>query len=363
VFRKLASNQTALFWILHAGGWLGYAVLNYLIGIEVNEKPANYFLPSVMYAAGGVVITYCLRWLFKAVWDQRPWHILLVSGLGSAFASTLFTGFRSFVHIQFYGAYQWADLSFVDYFNLWDLYISLYVIGTWSGLYFGIKFYQMVQQQNERLLKATSAAHEAQLKMLRYQLNPHFLFNTLNAISTLVLEEQTRTANGMVTRLSSFLRHSLDSDPMQKVSLKKEIDALNLYLSIEKVRFEERLEVAFDIEPLANQALVPSMLLQPLIENAIKYAIAVSEDGGKISIAGKIENGKLCLRIADTGPGAAVASKPLSVGTSGVGLANTRERLGVLYGDEYLLEMENLEPSGLAVTICIPFEHSAQEDH
>jgi LytS/YehU family sensor histidine kinase len=286
----------------------------------------------------------------------------LISGLGSAFASTLFTGFRSFVHIQFYGAYQWADLSFVDYFNLWDLYISLYVIGTWSGLYFGIKYYRMVQSQNEGLLKATSAAHEAQLKMLRYQLNPHFLFNTLNAISTLILEEETRTANGMVTRLSSFLRHSLDSDPMQKVSLKKEVDALNLYLSIEKVRFEERLDVVFDIEPQAYRAMVPSMLLQPLIENAIKYAIAVSEKGGTLSIAGKIEDGKLCLSVADTGPGVAGTGTLQPGGKTGVGLANTRERLGVLYGGDHILRLENLEPSGLKVTICIPFERSSQEN-
>nr|NIP16852.1 histidine kinase [Xanthomonadales bacterium]NIX11642.1 sensor histidine kinase [Xanthomonadales bacterium] len=262
LLRKLTTSQTALFWTLHCAGWTAYAVLNYVIGIEVNQKSVNYIVPSIMYAAGGIMITWCLRWLFRAAWDLRPLHILLVSGLGSAFASALFTGFRTLVHVQFYGAYKWSDLSFVDYFNLWDMYFSLYVIGTWSGLYFGIKYYQMVQSQNERLLKATSAAHQAQLKMLRYQLNPHFLFNTLNAISTLILDRDTPTANGMVTRLSSFLRHSLDSDPMQKVTLKKEIDALNLYLSIEKVRFEERLEVAIDVEPLAYRAMVPSMLLQ-----------------------------------------------------------------------------------------------------
>jgi signal transduction histidine kinase len=358
----LTNNKTALFWSLHVGGWMGYAVMNYVFGIEVLEKPTNYFLPSLMYALGGIAITYCLRWLFKAVWDLRPLQILLISGLGSAFASTAFTGFRSFVHVQFYGAYQWGDLSFIDYFNSWDLYLSLYVIGTWSGLYFGIKYYRMVQNQNETLLKATSTAHKAQLKMLRYQLNPHFLFNTLNAISTLILMEDTATANRMVTRLSSFLRHSLDSDPMQKVSLRNEVEALNLYLSIEKVRFEERLQIAFDIEPRAYQAKVPSMLLQPLIENAIKHAIAVNEDGGTISIAAFIEDGKLCLRVADTGPGVAGPGMAQPGSTTGVGLANTRERLGVLYGGDQELRLENVQPSGLTVKICIPFERSSQED-
>ncbi len=130
--------------------------------------------------------------------------------------------------------------------------------------------------------------------MLRYQLNPHFLFNTLNAISTLVLDNQNRTANLAVSRLSEFLRYTLDQDPMKKVTLRQELDALNLYLGIEKLRFGDRLRLEFDVDERAESALVPSLLLQPLVENAMKYAIAPREQGGAVTVIAGIEGGGRC---------------------------------------------------------------------
>jgi signal transduction histidine kinase len=358
MLHQLAENNSRLFWVLNLGGWFGYAMLNYLMGIAGHGKPPDYFMPSLMYAVGGVVISYGLRCVYKLSWDLNPVPNLLSSGLGAIVAATAFAGFRSFVYVHLYERFAWGSVPLTDYFNSWELTLSLYVIGTWSGLYFGIKYYRMVQQQRVQVLKATSTAHEAQLKMLRYQLNPHFLFNTLNAISTLVLEGESDTANRMVTRLSAFLRYSLDRDPMQKVNLKMEMDALQLYLTVEKIRFEERLRLDIDIDEDAYQAQVPSMILQPLIENAIKYAIAVSEDGGTISIAGKIRDDMLCLSVADTGPGIPDLETAGTSGKNGVGLANTRDRLQVLYDRNQEFSFENVHPHGLRVTICIPFERS-----
>ena len=125
----------------------------------------------------------------------------------------------------------------------------IYVVLAWVGLYLGIKYYGQLQDETRRALAARTMAHQAQLKMLRYQLNPHFLFNTLNAISTLILDRDNATANRMVQGLSAFLRHSLDNDPMQRVTLQQELDALTLYLDIEKIRFAERLRIETDIEP------------------------------------------------------------------------------------------------------------------
>ena len=150
----------------------------------------------------------------------------------------------------------------------------IYVVLAWVGLYLGIKYYGQLQDETRRALAARTMAHQAQLKMLRYQLNPHFLFNTLNAISTLILDRDNATANRMVQGLSAFLRHSLDNDPMQRVTLRQELDALTLYLGIEKIRFAERLRVETDIDEDCWRALLPSLLLQPLVENAIKYAVA-----------------------------------------------------------------------------------------
>ena len=156
---------------------------------------------------------------------------------------------------------------------------TTYLLLCWSALYFGIKYYEIAQKQREAALRSAALAQEAQLKMLRYQLNPHFLFNTLNAISTLILDNQNRTANHAVTRLSEFLRYTLDQDPMKKVTLRQEIEALDLYMNTERLRFGGRLRLEYAVEEPALDAMVPSLLLQPLIENAVKYAISPREDG------------------------------------------------------------------------------------
>ena len=149
-------------------------------------------------------------------------------------------------------------MSFLSYFD--GAISAFWVMLVWSALYFGIKNYLQAQEERERSLKALPMAHEAQPKMLQYQLNPHFLFNTLNAISTLVLDKNNELANIMVTRLSRFLRYTLGHDLMQKVTVAEEITALQLYLDIEKVRFDERLELRVDVQPEASQALMPSLL-------------------------------------------------------------------------------------------------------
>lgn len=360
MIHSLADNSKSQFWLLNISGWAGYAVLNYLMGIAAHDKPMDYIGPSLMYAVGGLAITYGLRHIYKAVWDMRGALKLLISGGGAIIAATLFAGFKSFVYVHLYEGFRIGTLPIPDYFYSWELTLSLYVIGTWSGLYFGIKYYRMVQHQREQVLKATNTAHQAQLRTLRYQLNPHFLFNTLNALSTLVLEGENDTANRMVTRLSAFLRHSLDRDPMQKITLREEVDALDLYLGLEQLRFDDRLEIELDIDEEAFDALVPSMILQPLVENAVKLAITLSESGGSITIAGKVEDDMLSLSVADTGPGIPDPASEMARGDNGVGLANTRERLQVLYGDAHSFAVTNVQPHGFRVEICIPLEHREQ---
>jgi LytS/YehU family sensor histidine kinase len=224
-----------------------------------------------------------------------------------------------------------------------------YVLLCWSGLYFGIKYYLRLQEQTQQTLKATSAAHQAQLKMLRYQLNPHFLFNTLNAISTLILDGANETANKAVSRLSDFLRYTLDNDPMSRVTLGSELLAIDLYLEIEKVRFGDRLVIEKSIEAKAQDALVPSLILQPLIENAIKY-----EEGGTLRISARVQHKTLVLQISDSGPGLGNGNNGQK--SSGVGLKNTRERLQQLFGDQQAFTLAPNEPRGLRITINIPYE-------
>jgi LytS/YehU family sensor histidine kinase len=222
-------------------------------------------------------------------------------------------------------------------------------------LYFGIKYYQLLQGEKQKALKAKTMAHEVQLKMLRYQLNPHFLFNTLNAISTLILVEENKNANLMVAKLSDFLRYTLNTDPIKKVPLEHELNLLELYLDIEKVRFDDRLNIEIDVSEDAKEALVPNMILQPLIENSIKYAIAIMSSGGEIAIKGQVFANELLLEVSDNGPGTDI-SEGVLVKSSGVGLANTQERLKALYEHNYSFVLSNNQPQGLVVNIRIPLE-------
>jgi two-component system LytT family sensor kinase len=236
---------------------------------------------------------------------------------------------------------------------------SVYIIVCWMGLYLGFKYYESMQAQREAALRASALAQEAQLKMLRYQLNPHFLFNTLNAISTLILDNRNAVANSAVTGLSEFLRYTLDQDPMKKVTVSQEVEALDLYLNIEKMRFGARLTIEYAIEENALDMLMPSLLLQPLIENAIKYAVTPREEGGRIRIGGHVTGGMLHLEVADDGPGLANTAR-LANGR-GVGIRNTRERLNVLYAERGEVQVMNTEP-GLRVALSFPAERAPDSD-
>src|SRR5438445_9257499 len=190
--------------------------------------------------------------------------------------------------------------------------------------------------------------------MLRYQLNPHFLFNTLNSISTLVLLRQAGGANALLVRLSFFLRYTLANEPTAKVTLAQEVETLKLYLEIEKMRFEDRLRPHFQIESETIGARLPSLLLQPLIENAIKYAVTPAENGADIWITAKPEGQAVRLEVADNGngEGAEISASP----STGVGLANIRDRLSQAYGGGHRFETRKNERGGFSVIIEIPFE-------
>ena len=353
---KLLSNRNFQFWALQLTGWTGWGVSFYL-GALFWHPPERYALYIPIVSAVGLIISLGLRYIYKASWEQTPARRFMVL-LGSSWvAAAIWMTCRS----NLYGIMIGSEKKYSEGF--WGaLYSQIAGISTawlvmlcWTGLYFGIKYYQLLQVERERGLKTQSMAHEAQLKMLRYQLNPHFLFNTLNAISTLILDKDNELANTMVTRLSRFLHYSLDNDPMQKISLAQELEALKMYLDIEKVRFDERLQLELDIEDAAKPALIPSLILQPLVENSIKYAIAQTINGGTISVGARVFAGELLIELADDGP-----STELTIdykeGGNGVGLANTRERLRELYGDNQSFKISRTNPHGLTINIRIPME-------
>lgn len=330
----------------------------------LEEVAPSYATYVAVITVIGMLISLVLRYLYRFLWNRALWIQAIGLIGGSSVAGYLWLKVRGYLYYGWiekaYDMSSWKEkmgeaaeiyqkVSFVES-NSGSITIML----AWSILYFSIKSYRVFQEVRESALKSAAQAHEAQLKMLRYQLNPHFLFNTLNAISTLILEENTQLANRMVTKLSSFLRYSLDNDPMQKITLAQELEALQLYLDIEKVRFEERLSLQIDIDDDAKNALIPSLLLQPLIENAIKYGIARAEGGGHLEISAKVFAGDLLLEISDDGPGCELLDGEIP-NSNGVGLRNTRERLATIYGSQHTIKLSDTDPHGLTICIRIPF--------
>lgn len=247
------------------------------------------------------------------------------------------------------GDLQQERAPFVSYFFQFGWALPLW--GLTQAL-LGYHFESLAQQR--AVARAQALAYDAQLRMLHYQINPHFLFNTLNAISTLVLEGRNQQAESMLMKLAGFLRYSLDRQPTEMAALSAEIDAQRKYLAIEQTRFEDKLKVSFNIEPGLEDARLPSLILQPILENAIKYAITPRVDGGSIDVSAFREGGVLKIRIEDDGPGL----PPVETGPRrrGVGLANARERLELIYGERAGLVARNRDPNGCCVDIWLPLE-------
>ncbi len=215
----------------------------------------------------------------------------------------------------------------------------------------GWLYYQRLRDRERQAAALTTELVQARLDALRMQLNPHFLFNTLHTISALI-HEQPATADRMVVRLSELLRQTLDRADVHEVPLRQELAFLEGYLDIEKTRFRERLTVDLRIEPAALDCAVPFLLLQPLVENAIRHGIEPREANGRIEITARRAGGQLELSVSDNGPG--LTEPAADRAREGVGLSNTRSRLAHLYGGEQGLELASAPGGGLRVNLRLP---------
>lgn len=364
--KEVYENRRQQFWLFQLAGWGGFCIVTFFsLTLWYNSVELTHIFQIVVQALLGMLLSLPLHRACRSVWDSSVLKRVLVSATAVLVLALVWTVVRiaAFIYITSApGNWIWADFG-GWYFSSFLVYLC------WVALYYGNKYYYRAQvEQKERFeaidqikeeqlkrMQAEADARTSQLGMLRYQLNPHFLFNTLNTVSALIRVEDNRTAQKMVTRLGDFLRHSLDSDPELMITLEQEIEALMLYLDIEKIRFGERLKLAFEVDESAAQAMVPSLLLQPLVENSIKHAIGVNEAGGTISISANISGGDLHIVLTDTGPGnyekAALPERERQVG-----LENTLQRLQTLYNEAYVFDIERRVHSGLRVTIRIPHD-------
>jgi len=351
---SLAINRR-LFWSLQLLGWA--ALVGALVLPWIGRYPLGWMLgrklPFVLF---GIAATLGLQWVYRAL-THRGWPFWLVlaaslpaSWLGARLwaaavdAATPLTGLAARSEDAF------LRLS-IEQLNS-PAYYAL-VLLAWSLLYIGIQHGLALQQSRLQQLRAEALAQRARLQALRYQLQPHFLFNTLNAASTLVVEQRSEEAVRLLARLADFLRATLREATGDQTTLRDEVEFARQYLEIERVRFGERLDVSWNIPASLESALVPPLILQPLVENSVRHAIAPSERGAHIRIAA-IEHGqRLVLTVIDDGPGL-----PDAPGRSGIGLANTRARLEQLYGAAHSLTLSSAPGGGLLVRIELPLARS-----
>jgi two-component system, LytTR family, sensor kinase len=250
----------------------------------------------------------------------------------------------------------WEEMSGEFWPTAWSNFYGRNIIDMayyWAVLGFGYSLEIYRRFKNEELKAAQLEARliETELKALREQMRPHFLFNTLNTIAVLVREKKNDDAVNLIARLSSLLRMSLDNTRVHEVTVRQEVDFLERYLEIQKARFSDRLMVGIEVEPAAMDVRIPNLLLQPLVENAILHGIAPKAGPGRVDVLGSVKEGRLHLEVRDDGPGlfnGAARAK------EGIGLSNTRERIAKIYGAQGHLSLRSEPGRGVTVQIVLP---------
>ena len=325
---KQLNNIKLSFWHYQLGGWLMVELviffrLFYTQYVSKTALSEHYMLITAIFDIVGFMLTIVLRYVYRIILKKElSISFLLLLILGISFLTAVITECSEYpINYFLHTGKPYISFPKLIFNATWNFPIFF----GWSLLYFGIKSWNALTLEKERAAKASFLAQSAQLQMLRYQLNPHFLFNSLNSIWALI-DEDKKASKEMVSELAEFLRYSLMSKTYSDVPLKQELEAIKHYFSIEQKRFEEKLKVDFDIEQQAEDFPVLSFLLNPLVENAIKYGMKTSIMPLHICISAKVKGDSLVLQVTNTGKWIEPTPKENGSGT-GTGLTNIRLRL------------------------------------
>ena len=343
-------HHARAFWALQLGGWTAYAIAlmvpwlgRYLISVMWSNK--------LVIAATGLVTSSVLRLVYRRVArDGAGLPIVCAAAVAASLVGAfVWNGAASAIlgrSIQNDSVLLGALGRTLPRFD-GVLYHTL-VLLTWSLLYLGARHYRALVAERERSLQAASLAREARLLALRYQIGPHVLFNALNAISTLVVTDRKADATATIARLADLLRVSLETPERGTTALASELEIVRAYVAIERVRFGDRLQVEIDADDATLDARVPPMILQPLVENAVRHAVAVRDEPTTIAVRCHRERRSAVITVSDDGPGIA-ESRGL-----GVGLANIRARLEELYPDTHTFVAGPTPDGGYRAEISLP---------
>jgi two-component system, LytTR family, sensor kinase len=362
---KIKCRRAALLFV----GWtlvsLIFAGISYAAAIGENNKEFGFVsalrLNLVQFYLWAILAPFVFRFSRRFPIELRPLNVRNLLLYFPALIS--FAGIHQVIHLAVLWTIspRWRQ----KYPALIDCYRAYFAFGFYIDLIIAllivIAVHALLYYQNFRASELAQSSlktqlAQAQLKALKMQLHPHFLFNTLHSISSLVLEDPPK-ANSMIARLGDFLRLTVENSEQQLVTLKEETEFLRCYLDIEQVRFGDRLTVAFELEPQTLSAQVPHLILQPVVENAIQHAIAPRAERGHINIEAKRLDSLLRVAISDNGPG--IRSNAIPPAKKCVGLTNVRTRLQQIYGSDFRFELTNGENEGLTVIMEIPFQREA----
>lgn len=327
-----------LFWFLQTGGWLLYFGVS-LISEGVRGNLTTFIL--VRYAtaaAAGFLATSALRYFYRRIKirEHSIFSLSLLTIISSLLGANLLIWIANLLRYPYSGIEALTtNPTLLSYLNrvIWWL---TPLIG-WSALYLGIKFWQEWMVQKEQTEKANALAQAAQLQMLRYRMNPHFLFNALNSIRALISENKS-SAKRMITELSEYLRYSLVSRNQENVTIKEEMESIRHYFNIQKIRYENKLEVSFDIDPDVEEFPIVSYLIHPLAENAVKHGMRTSPMPLKIQIAAKDQQGSLSIEVRNSGTWIETPDKKKDT-VIHTGLNNVRQRLVESYPGRHHFEI------------------------
>ncbi|MGO4885434.1 MAG: sensor histidine kinase [Bryobacteraceae bacterium] len=345
-------SRLTSYWQLQALGWVCFYAWNLLGALPDILKRAGALRENTLVVCllfpGTCILHPVCRWLLRRypswiAFELRAFGASVTIGAAAAFVFEL--TMRGIHHINVVDlAVNSADFPFLLF--------------CWSTLYFSIKQWHRASTERERLLRAEAEVREARLQALRYQLNPHFLFNSLNAVSTLVLDGEASAATRMLSQIGDFLRTSLNDQAALEVPLSEEMAFTEQYIAIEKTRLGNRLQVEITISPETLDAMVPGMLLQPLVENAVRHGVACIAEGGRIAIESELHEGRLRIIVRNSGR---TGLRKQGEGENGIGKRNISERLQTLYGNDHQFWLEWPESGGCVVNVELPIRRLGQE--
>jgi two-component system LytT family sensor kinase len=347
------TSAASLYWPLQGAGWTAFGIL--LVLRELDRYSLRY---ATIVAASSVAVGFALstgfRGLFR-LWRQTGTRVVRLSAGIAAVVTLGATAWQMAESVLFQLLAELASPGGISALRVaqspldsWMLYALALL--SWSLLYFAVNTWVSLELERRKAVRFQSSAQAARLRALQAQLEPHFIFNTLNSISSLVVEGRDQAATAMIAKLSDFLRLTLQTSGTPEILLANELVFVRQYLELQQLRFGDRLRYLISVEPGAANAMVPALLLQPLVENAVRHGILSRATGGLVKVAARALDGALYIEVEDDGLG----MRKISGLSSGLGLSSIATRLNEHYGNESKFHVGRSTAGGVAISIRIP---------